>query len=174
MLEEGVAEKASNKQEIAAYFDADTESTAFQRSETVGEMTCVGIGTVVTAAAAVKSMSGKPPAKSQPKTVTIDKSKYPAAARHLEDAGAVGKPLTIDRAGADSRRSAALKGVPTKPAMDRDEAPPAVVKEGSKSVRHIPSGDNRGAGGSLGQQIKDINDGEQIIIQTTDQSRLLR
>ena len=108
-----------------------------------------------------------PTATQNPKAVTIDKSKYPEAAKHLEDAGAVGVPLTVDREGAAARRKAALKGQSTQPNMDRDEAPPAVFEEGSKSVRLIPPSDNRGAGGTLGQQIKDVKNGEKVIIHTT-------
>ena len=102
------------------------------------------------------------------KTVIIDPNKYPEAAQHLEDAGAMGVPLTVDRAGAAARRKIALKGIKTQPGMDRDEAPPAVFREGSRSVRSIISEDNRGAGGSLGHQIKGVKDGETIIIHGTD------
>lgn len=44
--------------------------------------------------------------------------------------------------------------------------PPAVTKEGGSGadVKDIPSGDNRGGGASVGQQIRDVPDGGQIKI----------
>jgi len=58
-----------------------------------------------------------------------------------------------------------MEGVPTKPGMDRDESPPAVFAEGSQSVRHIPSTQNRGLGAVIGNQIRDVPDGGKVIIQ---------
>jgi hypothetical protein len=49
--------------------------------------------------------------------------------------------------------------------MDRDEAPPAVFKEGSQSVKPIPFSDNRGSGGTIGQQLRDVKDNETVILQ---------
>ena len=86
--------------------------------------------------------------------VILDAKKYPGSAQHLKDPGFAGKELTIERAGASARREAATNSVPTKPSMDRDEMPPAMFAEGSQSVRHIPSGDNRGAGASIGNQLR--------------------
>jgi hypothetical protein len=58
-----------------------------------------------------------------------------------------------------------LKGVETKKGMDRDESPPAVFKESANaSVKHIPSGDNRSAGAKLGHDLRDVADGEQVIL----------
>ena len=60
-----------------------------------------------------------------------------------------------------------MKGVKTKNGMDRDEYPPAVLKTNFKaSVKHIPSGDNRGAGGSMGNQLKNVQDGTKVQIKT--------
>lgn len=51
--------------------------------------------------------------------------------------------------------------------MDRDEAPPAVIDTGEKaSVKLISSGDNRGAGASIGQQLRKVKDGEKVKIVT--------
>src|SRR5690606_9108906 len=99
-----------------------------------------------------------------PKKVTIDKNKYPEAAR----SGATGRPLTVDRAGAAARRRESMRGTKPVKGMDRDESPPAVFKEGGagSSVRPIPPGDNRGAGGSLGGQLRDVPDGCTVIIGT--------
>jgi len=105
---------------------------------------------------------------STPKDVYIDPTQHPAAAGHAADAQAAGQPdvLTVQRPGKDDRRAEATAGTPTQPGLDRDEYPPAVTAEGGQgaSVRLIPSSDNRGAGGSLGQQIKDVPDGGKIRI----------
>lgn len=111
-----------------------------------------------------------PPAASSdtPKDVYIDPNKYPAAAGHADDAQKGGQPdvLTVTRPGSDGRRDAATAGTATQAGMDRDEYPPAVTAEGGKgaSVRSIPSGDNRGAGASVGRQIRDVPDGGKIRI----------
>jgi RHS repeat-associated protein len=107
-------------------------------------------------------------AGTQPKDVYIDPDKYPASAGHAVDAQAAGQPdvLTIDRTGASGRRADAAAGHSTQPGTDRDEYPPAVTAEGGTgaSVRNIPLSDNRGAGASVGQQIRDVPDGGQIRI----------
>ena len=101
----------------------------------------------------------------QVKSIVIDQNKYPEAVQHLEDTGALDTPLTVDRTGASARRAAALRGVPTQPGNDRDEAPPAVFKQGSQSVRSIPSSDNRGAGAVIGQGLRGVKDNETVILQ---------
>jgi hypothetical protein len=52
----------------------------------------------------------------------------------------------------------------------RDEVLPAVIKnkDGSYSVKHISPSDNRGAGGSLGQQIKTLPNGTKVRIIVVD------
>lgn len=93
---------------------------------------------------------------------------YPETARHMQEAmeNGVSNTGVIDRAGSSARRREALKGVETKPGMDRDEFPPAVINNGGNgsSVLLIPSGDNRGAGSSLGHQIRHLPEGARIII----------
>lgn len=63
----------------------------------------------------------------------------------MDDAIAAGKPdvLTIDRAGARSNRRDSLRGIETRPGLDRDEFPPAMFQEGGQgaSVRHINPSD---------------------------------
>ena len=108
--------------------------------------------------------------------VTISRSKSPAAAQHIEDAQAAGKPavVTLDRSGAQgasraaARGTAATRGTPTSPGMDRDEYPPKCCAEGGQgaSVRPVPSSDNRSAGGQLGNQTKNLPDGTKIKIKT--------
>jgi hypothetical protein len=150
---------------MAETLQADTENLNYKVGSGGAEM-----GAVV--ATAVLGGGGKSPTTSQrdvksqtdAKIIKINGDKYPESAKHLEDAGAVGVPLTVDRSGRDARRRAALKDHETVPGMDRDEAPPAVFMEGSQSVRPIPSSDNRGSGASMGNQIKDVKDGEKAII----------
>jgi RHS repeat-associated protein len=103
--------------------------------------------------------------------VGVSKSKYPESAAHIEEAQAAGQAsvLTVDRSGAAARRSEALNGTSTKSGMDRDEYPPAMFQEGGAgaSVKHISSGDNRGAGACIGAQCRKVADGAQVKVQTT-------
>lgn len=91
------------------------------------------------------------------RTVIISRAASPQAAKHIDDAQAAGQPktLTLDRIGADARRAASTSKLPIVPGMDRDEYPPATFLEGgaTASVRHIPIGDNRSAGGQLKAQM---------------------
>lgn len=109
------------------------------------------------------------------KVVTIDANKYPESAKHINKAQAAGHPsvLTLDRSGAKANRRASLKGVETKPKMDRDEYPPAMFLEGGKgaSVVHMPSGDNRGSGSSMGHQLRGVPDGSKVKITTKSDDR---
>ncbi|GIQ61354.1 hypothetical protein Flavo103_44890 [Flavobacterium collinsii] len=101
------------------------------------------------------------------KTVVIDADKHPESAKHLGDAIKEGKNNVgkVDREGASARRDANLKGKKTEKGKDRDEAPPAVINTGEKaSVRTISSSDNRGAGASIGHQLKDVPNGTTVRI----------
>ncbi|MBS1813665.1 MAG: hypothetical protein JSS87_02190 [Acidobacteria bacterium] len=102
--------------------------------------------------------------------IVVDSGKYPASARHIEDAQASGQPsvVTIDRAGSASRRAQALKGVRGVAGHDRDEYPPAFAQEGGSraSVRNIQRSDNRGSGASMGNQIRNLPDGTKVKIKT--------
>ncbi|MDQ1327878.1 MAG: hypothetical protein QG641_1162, partial [Candidatus Poribacteria bacterium] len=104
----------------------------------------------------------------EPVTIVISRSKYPEAAQHIDD----NSPVTgrIDRPGASDRRRESLRGIETTPGMDRDEVPPAVLSTGGAgaSVRHIPSSDNRGAGSSMGQQMRDLPNGTLVSIISGD------
>ena len=103
-----------------------------------------------------------------PKDVYIDPNKYPDAAGHAENAQKAGQPdvLTVQRPGASDRRNQATSGHSTQPGTDRDEYPPAVTAESGRgaSVRNIPSSDNRGAGASVGNQIRNVPNGGTIRI----------
>lgn len=103
----------------------------------------------------------------KPKELVIDGAKHPEAAQHGLDAKEGGSQVegVVDRKGRDDRRRENLKGKETEKGKDRDEFPPAVIKtEGPVSVRSITSGDNRGAGASLGQQLKNVPDNTRVVI----------
>ncbi len=96
--------------------------------------------------------------------VSLDQSEYPYTTDHTEDAIRADHPslLHIDRDGADENREESLDGIPTKSGHDRDEYPPAVSEEGGAgaSVRHVPSGNNRGAGAVMGNALEDWCEGQ--------------
>lgn len=103
--------------------------------------------------------------------IVIDGNKHPESATHLDDAINSGKSNegVIDRAGSEARRKENLRNVETKPGLDRDEAPPAVVNTGEKaSVRHINPSDNRGAGALIGKQIENLPDGTPVRVVPTN------
>jgi RHS repeat-associated protein len=105
--------------------------------------------------------------KNEVKELVIDGNKHPESAKHAQDAldnGFSGEG-TVDRSGASSRRRENIKNVKTETGKDRDEFPPAVLKPaGRTSVRTITSGDNRGAGASIGQQLKNVPDNTRVQI----------
>lgn len=112
----------------------------------------------------------------------IDENKYPESAEHLQEAqsGTIwrgnrslpGDPkpeeVTIDRAGADINRRESLNRIPTRSGdyLDRDEYPPAMFAEGGAgaSVKYIDASDNRGAGSSIGHQLRGLQKGDKVHI----------
>ncbi len=106
--------------------------------------------------------------KAKPVEIKISKDKYPETAQHIEEAIKNGHPSTgkIDRAGAANRRKESLKNTPTVKGKDRDEFPPAVLNTGGKgaSVKTIKPSDNRGAGSSMGKQMKKLPNGTEVKI----------
>ncbi len=106
------------------------------------------------------------------KVVTVSKSRFPESAQHIEDAIDAGKPdtLIIDRANTASNRRESLRGIETKPGLDRDEYPPAMFQEGGQgaSVRHIKPSDNRGAGACIGAQCRGLPNGAKVRIDVVD------
>lgn len=110
-------------------------------------------------------LSGDEPEPKGPHYVIIDQGDYPEVADHAREAqmgtswrGDESFPrtqpaeVTIDREGAEDRRTESMKQVPqTRPGYDRDEYPPAVFLEGGEgsSVKYIDPFDNRGAGSSV-------------------------
>ncbi|HJP79628.1 MAG TPA: NucA/NucB deoxyribonuclease domain-containing protein [Pseudonocardiaceae bacterium] len=116
-------------------------------------------------------------------SVYIDADRHPETAEHVHDAqngtiwrgdtSSSGTPLpsvlTIDRPNAKTNRADSLRGIPTRAGKDRDEYPPAMFEEGGAgaSVKYIDPADNRGAGSSMGHQIKALNlgDGQRVRIE---------
>jgi len=108
--------------------------------------------------------------KEDPRIINVPQNKYPESAQHISNVekGPASKVYTLDRPGTDSRRNDSLSGIPVLKGFDRDEWPPAVVKEGGygANVRYISPSDNRGAGGTIGQQLKGLSDGAFIKFDT--------
>jgi len=103
----------------------------------------------------------------RPVELVIDANKHPESAHHGQEAEENGIKTEgiIDRKGAAQRRRENLKGKETEPGKDRDEFPPAVIKtDGKVSVKSISSSDNRGAGASIGHQIRNLPDNTRVII----------
>jgi len=96
--------------------------------------------------------------------VRLDDDRYPLTTDHILDAIRKGERrlLHIDRRNADERRDEALRGIPTKRGYDRDEYPPAASREGGRGadVRYVRSSDNRGAGSSMGSQLRPYCEGQ--------------
>ncbi len=139
-------------------------------AQTVGVVGNTGVTTVAGTLGVLSLMASTGGGNnSTPTRIEISRSRHPEAADHIEDAQNAGHPkrLTIDRAGKDARRAAALEGYPLKPGFDRDEYPPAVFKEGGAgaSVRYIKIFDNRGAGSILRWAIDGLPDGTIVIIE---------
>ena len=72
----------------------------------------------------------------------------------------------VDRNRIDERRKKSLKNVDRNSWFDRDEWPMAVFREGGAgaNVVHLEDKDNRGAGSSIGWQMRKIPDGARVRI----------
>lgn len=131
----------------------------------------MGGATLAGGLAAADALSGDSSSESNSEDVPnifVSMDRHPEAAEHILDAQNAGYPsiLTIDRHGANSRRSDALDGVPTICGCHRDEYPPAMFAEGGRgaSVRHIDPFDNQGSGASIMQQALPYPDGRRVRI----------
>lgn len=93
--------------------------------------------------------------------------RYPQTAAHIKAAISRGKSsiCTIDRNGADENREESLAGIPTKGGYDRDEWPMAMCSEGGKGadVAYVESGDNRGSGSWIGNQLDRYPNGTRVL-----------
>ena len=100
--------------------------------------------------------------------VVINSERYPQTAAHITRALEKGLPeiVTLDRGGAADRRKESLKNVNAVSLYDRDEWPMAIFKEGGSGadVEYVEAKDNRGAGSSLGWQMKSFQDGSRVRI----------
>lgn len=95
----------------------------------------------------------------------ISRARWPHIAAHLEAVRRQGEhpqPWHLDRAGANQNREESLRGIPTRPGHDREEAPPAVAREGGAgaSVRYVRSSENRSAGAYMGNKLSAWCDGQ--------------
>jgi hypothetical protein len=103
--------------------------------------------------------------------VRLSRTAYPYSTHHIDDARLHGQPwvLTLDRPGANQRRDAATRNFPRVAGQQPDEYPPAIAREGGAGadVRNIPSGDNQGAGASVGNQLRGQADGTLFCIEVT-------
>lgn len=100
--------------------------------------------------------------------VIVDSRKYPQTAEHIKMAQTMGFPefVTLGRADAAERRKASLSDVKASPIYDRDEWPMAVFEEGGQgaNVVYIEGRDNRGAGSSIGWQMRGFPDGSRVRV----------
>lgn len=100
--------------------------------------------------------------------VIVDSQKYPQTAEHIRMAQTMGFPefVTLGRADAAERRKASLADVKASPIYDRDEWPMAVFEEGGQGadVAYIEGRDNRGAGSSIGWQMRGFPDGSKVRV----------
>lgn len=143
-------------------FVADRQEGKNSAGEIAAGVVSVGLATTRGEGEGVKGVGG------EKVELYIDPNMHPQAAAHAESAmqnGVAGEGV-IDRTGANQRRSDNLRGTPTKAGKDRDEFPPAVINNGGRgqSVKYIDPSDNRGAGGSLGNQMRNLPDNTRVII----------
>lgn len=100
--------------------------------------------------------------------VIVDSRKYPQTAEHIKMAQTMGfqEFVTLGRADAAERRKASLADVKASPIYDRDEWPMAVFEEGGQgaNVVYIDGRDNRGAGSSIGWQMRGFPDGSRVRV----------
>ncbi len=86
---------------------------------------------------------------------------------HIDAAVRAGWPrvLRIRRDGADARRDRLLRGIPTRRGYDRDEWPMAMARADWRAhVAYVPSGENRGAGASIGLKLRRWCDGVRFTV----------
>ena len=101
------------------------------------------------------------------RVVCVSTHRFGPAAGHVADAQRNGAPrlLRIDRAGAQARRTSALRSVPTLAGFDRDEYPFAVSSlRNGLSIRYIDPTSNRSLGSYLGRQLSPLPDGARFYV----------
>lgn len=140
------------------------------------------IGSIVAAAATLavaaagQGSAGRTPTdgaacKRIPRHVIVDLNddKHHNVIDHAFDARRAGHPrvLHIRRAERWANRAAALRGIPTKKAYDRDQYPPAMADEGGKGadVRYVPKKENRSAERLMGTQLERYCNGQSFVFE---------
>ena len=125
------------------------------------------------ATTAASKVARFPAPAAKPRDVLVSRNRYPESAAHIDHAQRMGQPtvLTLDRVRATERRRASLQYIKRQSdrpiaGKDRDEYPPAMTREGgfNANVRSIEAHDNRGAGKSIANQVRDVPDGGRIRI----------
>jgi hypothetical protein len=121
--------------------------------------------------------------RKRPVRVRISPRRWPAIARHIRFVHRTGqwpRVWNIDRLGAEENRDQAIdhweatKGhlydEKEREGKDREEAPPAVAREGGlfrgryAHVRLVDSGENRSAGAYLGNKLEPWCDGQRFVL----------
>ncbi len=134
---------------------------------TAAALTALAVGTFVLPGARLAANRLLPAACNLKRLVCISTSRFGPAADHVLDAQKGGAPrvLQIDRPGTASRRTSALRNIPTMPGLDRDEYPFAVSsRRAGLSIRHIDPASNRSLGAYLGRQISGLPDGARFYV----------
>lgn len=102
------------------------------------------------------------------RVVIVDSRRYPQTAEHIKRAQDSGFPefVTLKREGAAARRKDSLEAAEVRSIYDRDEWPMAVFLEGGSgaNVVYVEGNDNRGAGSSIGWQMRGLPDGTRIRV----------
>jgi hypothetical protein len=99
--------------------------------------------------------------------IGLSSTRYPEVRAHWDAAIGRGRPrvLTVHRAGAASRRSRLLRGIPTRPGNDRDEYPMAMARTTvSADVAYVDAAQNRGAGSVQGAKLRRYCSGQRFRI----------
>jgi hypothetical protein len=97
----------------------------------------------------------------------ISGTRYPEVREHWERAVHAGRPrvLTINRAGAATRRRILVRDVPTRHGDDRDECPPAMARTTPDAdVAYVDATQNRGAGAVQGIKLRKWCSGQRFRV----------
>ncbi|WP_157251451.1 hypothetical protein [Patulibacter americanus] len=100
-------------------------------------------------------------------SVGLSSTRYPEVRSHWEAAIERGRPrvLTVHRAGAASRRARLLRGIPTRPGLDRDEYPMAMARTTvSADVAYVDAAQNRGSGSVQGAKLRRYCSGQRFRV----------
>jgi RHS repeat-associated protein len=102
----------------------------------------------------------------------ISRSRYPQLAENIWHAQRAGHPRVLTHGGDQAaNRSAALRGIPSIPGLQRDEYPFASSKEGGASawVGHVPVSQHQAQGGLIASFIRDndLKPGDKYVVLVT-------